>query len=112
MFVDVGLHGFAAIVIGREEVIVVVGAAGVHEVLDVLRPHPVQRFRDGPDCVRGVAKVVCGNSQLLVKDGRLVIPIVVARFEKQEMARCQCLNRIGNGSALRALELGVTVKVS
>ena len=85
MFVDVDLHGFVVVVIGREQVFVVVGVAGIHEVLDVLRPHPVQRFRNGLEGAR-IAEVACGDSQLASEYGRLVITIGVAQFEEQEMA--------------------------
>ena len=69
MVVDVLLHGFVAIVIGREKIFVVVGLAGVHEVLDVLRPHPVQRFRNDLGCfARSVLEVALCDSKFIVKD--------------------------------------------
>ena len=83
--VDAVLHGFVAIVIGCEKILVIVCIAGIHEVLDVFRPHPVQRFSNGLEGAR-IAEVACGDNQLASEYGRLVITIGVARFEEQEMA--------------------------
>ena len=85
----------------RKQVLVVIRVAGKDEVLEVLRPHPVQA--DGDGFVRWLvhiavfAKFALANLDLAINHAARVIPVLVAARKEQQVAFDQAKERLRLG---------------